>query len=76
MAKKSIDPIIAEINKNFLIRVKKANEKHTFLLGAGQYKDLVGEKLKNKHFKEVLGKGLQVFTFKIRNRLTIKFISK
>ncbi|CAM3968136.1 hypothetical protein FLCU109888_11485 [Flavobacterium cucumis] len=74
--KKSNNPIIAEINRHFVIRYEVVSEKGTKLIGAGKYKDLVGEELKIKHFKKVLEGGSQVYTFLIRNRLKIKFHSK
>lgn len=64
------------INKHFVIRYEVATEKGTKLIGAGKYSQLVGEELKIKHFKTVLDGGLQQYTFKIRNRLKIKFHSK
>lgn len=75
-AKKSTDPTNAKINKHFVIRYQVATEKGTKLIGAGKYKDLVGEELKIKHFKKVLEGNLQIYTFLIRNRLKIKFHSK
>lgn len=66
----------AEINRHFVIRYEVATEKGTKLIGAGKYKDLVGEELKIKHFKKVLEGDAQVYTFLIRNRLKIKFHSK
>lgn len=75
-AKKSNNPINAEINKHFVIRYEVATEKGTKLIGAGKYNQLVGEELKLKHFKKVLEGQQQVYTFLIRNRLKIKFHSK
>ena len=75
-AKRSLNKTNAEINKHFVIRYEVATEKGTKLIGAGKYKDLVGEELKIKHFKKVLEGKAQVYTFLIRNRLKIKFHSK
>lgn len=75
-ALKSKNKETAEINKHFVIRYEKADEKGTRLVGAGKYSQLVGEQLKIKHFKKVLEGDAQVYTFLIRNRLKIKFHSK
>ena len=71
-----LTPSTKIINENFIIRYKNDKESFTRLIGAGQYSKLVGEKLKNKHFKRVLNDGLDKHTFKIRNRLRIDFVSK
>jgi len=76
MAKKSNNPIVAEINKNFIIRWKDVSTGKVNLVSAGKYHNVVGEEFKNRHFEKVLDGLLQNYTFKIRNRLEIKFISK
>lgn len=76
MAKKSNNPQVAEINLNFLIRWKNQDDKHSNLISAGQYHKLVGEEMKNKHFKKVMQGGMDKYTFLIRKRLKIDFISK
>lgn len=75
-ALKSDNPTRADINKHFVIRYQNVGEKGTKLIGAGKYSALVGEGIKIKHFKTVLGGGLGKYTFKIRNRLKIEFHSK
>jgi hypothetical protein len=76
MAKRSNNPIVAEINKNFLIRWKDVQEGKANLVSAGKYHTIVGEEFKDRHFKKVLEGLAQDYVFKIRNRLEIKFISK
>ncbi|MEO4005804.1 hypothetical protein [Flavobacterium sp. CAU 1735] len=73
---KSDCPTRAEINRHFVISYEVQGEKGSKLIGAGKYESLVGEKLKIKHFNEVLSGKRYQYTFKIRNRLTIKFRSK
>ena len=75
-AKISSNPQVAKINLNFLIRWKNQNENKTNLISAGQYNKLVGENLKIKHFNKVLNGGLDKYTFYIRKRLKIEFVSK
>lgn len=75
-AVKSDNQLRAQINKNFVIRIKKHDQKGSFLVGAGQYSKYVDEKLKIKHFNKVLEGGLDQYTFKIRNRLIINFHGK
>lgn len=75
-ALKSSNPLVAMINKNFIIQVENVSEKQKKLIGAGQYVKVVGEELKIKHFNKVLGGGMQKYTFLIRNRLRINFWSK
>ena len=75
-AVRSINRENVYINQNFVIRVQNVPEKTSFLVGAGKYHTIVGEELKIKHFKTVLERGLQHYTFKLRNRLIIKFHSK
>ena len=76
MAKKSNNPINALINKNFVIRYEEVDKKGTKLIGAGKYKQLVGEELQIKHFNKALEGKQQVYIFLIRSRLKIKFHSK
>lgn len=76
MAVKSNNKLRANINKNFVIRVKNTDEKGSILIGAGQYHKIVGKKLALKHFNKVLRNGLDNYTFKIRNRLKIDFRGK
>lgn len=68
--------MISEINKNFVIRCSYYPYKDTFLKGAGQYSLLVGQKLADKHFNEVLSNGLFKTTFRLRRGLKIEFHSK
>lgn len=76
-AVKSNNPTNAIINKNFIIRVKEPDWLKSKLTSANKiiiY--LKDEKLKIKLFNEVLQGTKQVYTFKIRKRLTIEFSSK
>lgn len=75
-ALKSNNPTNAQINKNFVIRIKKADQKGTFLVSANKYRQLLNEKLAQKHFKKVLEGGLDNYTFKLRKRLIINFHGK
>lgn len=65
---------ITLINKNFLIRIRRKD--FNGLIGVGQYEKLVGKKIKINHFKKVLEGKKDKYTFLIRNRLKIEFISK
>ena len=76
MAKKSSNPIVADINRNFLIKWKKYGEKKFNLVSAGKYAGLVGDEYAEKHFTEAMEKGEDQYTFKIRLTFEIKFISK
>lgn len=76
MVLKSNNLLRAKVNKNFLIKYVRTGENWTNLIGAGQYHKLVGVELRDKHFKEIFEKGEQVYEYKIRGRLIIKFISK
>lgn len=76
MAIKQKDRTQVFINKNFIIKYKLATENRFKLIGAGKYSTIVGEELKNKHFKKLLDSQAQTTTFLIRSRLTIKFHSK
>lgn len=71
-----MQPLVSAINKNFLIRYKFSHQKTTHLIGAGQYKKLVGEELENKHFLRVLNSLKDRTTIKLRRGLRIDFISK
>ncbi len=73
---KSDCPTRAEINRHFVISYEIQGEKGSKLIGAGKYADLVGEEMKTRHFNEVLNGKRYQYTFKIRNRLKIKFRSK
>ncbi|WP_299431532.1 hypothetical protein [uncultured Aquimarina sp.] len=76
-ALKSNDPLRAEINKHFVIRVLDNHTGNRTLRGAGQYGKLLGdENLKTKHFKKVLEGVEDKYTFKLRRGLTIKFVAK
>lgn len=75
-ALKSNNQTHAFINKNFVIKYSVLPETKTKLTTARKYKEIVGEELKNKHFKKVLSQGLYKHTFLIRNRLKIVFHSK
>ncbi len=68
--------VITEINRNFLIRYKETDMKKTGLIGAGRYKILVSEEIANKHFLKALNGGKDKYTFKLRGRLTVNFLSK
>lgn len=48
----------------------------TYLKSAGKYNDLVGQELRDKHFKSVLSGQKQVYTYRLRRGLKINFISK
>lgn len=76
-ALKSDNPLNAMINLNFVIKVQNPGQKTWQLTTARKcilfIKD---EKLKLKLFDKVLDGKAQQYTFKIRNRLTIKFHSK
>ncbi len=67
-----------QINKHFLIRVTYIQEpkNEVRLVGAGRYYTIVDKKLVLKHFKKVLSEGRQNYTFKLRGRRKIEFISK
>lgn len=80
-ALKSDKPLFAMINKNFVIQVlenyKENLEKNRKITTANKLsKYLNDEELKLKLFDKVLEGGLDEYTFKIRNRLRIKFFSK
>ena len=74
--KKSENKTRAFINKNFFIRYKETDMKRNALIGAGRYHLLVGERLRDKHFEKVISSDLENYTFKIRGRIIINFISK
>ena len=76
MAKRQKDRTQVFINRNFVIKYKSPTETRFKLTGAGKYHIIVGEELKNKHFKKLLESQAQTTTFLIRNRLIIKFHSK
>jgi len=61
MAKKSTDPIVAEVNKNFIIRWKNQDEKKSNLVSAGKYHTIVGFEMKKKHFATVLEGGADIY---------------
>lgn len=87
-AKKSDNPINAEINKNFVIRVlenpKENHPKKTKLTSANKlsvylYDHKYGkdnEELKSRLFEQVLDGGKDKYTFLIRGRLKIEFHAK
>lgn len=65
------------INRNFIIKVQQPMQKDWTLTTARKVSQYYqNEELKTKHFKQVLERGRQVYLFKIRNRLKIKFHSK
>lgn len=84
--KKSDDPIRAFINKNFIIKYKVPGVKGDFLVSAGKYAALLdkhhpttregSEERKNKDFQKVMKSKEAVINIKIRDGLSIKFISK
>lgn len=76
MVKKSDNPLNAMINREFLIRWHQNDKPGSFLVSAGQYHKIVGEEMRSRHFHKVLNGGLDRYTFLIRNRLKIEFISK
>ena len=68
---------IKQINKQFLIRVKVKNLKGSYLVGAGQYGNLVGcNDMANKHFTKVWTSGQDRTTIKLRRGLKIDFIGR
>lgn len=71
-----ITPEVSEINKNFIIRWKRQDEKKVSLIGAGKYIDLVGEELQKKHFSIVLYGEKDKYIFQVRKKLTITFVAK
>ena len=65
------------INQNFIIAVKKDNCKKAVLTTARKLNQHLKDiKLNNKLFKQVLQGKTQVYTFRARKCLTIKFYSK
>lgn len=70
------NPLVTDINKNFVIRYKFSHSKKTFLKGAGQYHVLVGQELANKHFLKALSSKTNKTTFALRRGLTVNFIAK
>jgi hypothetical protein len=64
------------INLNFLIRFKMYGETKTHLIGAGKYKKLVGKDLAKKHFERAMNSGLEKVVIKIRQHMTITFVSR
>lgn len=76
MAVTSNNPVVVEINKNFVIRWKETNSKKTNLIGAGKYSELVGEDFANKHFEKALVSAEQKISFKLRRGLHIVFCSR
>ncbi|WP_130736893.1 hypothetical protein [Flavobacterium sp. J27] len=87
-AKKSDNPINAEINKNFVIRVlvnpNQNPTKNTKLTSANKlsvylFDEKFGnsnDELKSKLFNKVLEGGKDKYVFLIRNRLKIEFCAK
>lgn len=76
-AKKSDKPLNAEINKNFVVKVKEPEDKDWKITSANKLSVFIGdEELKIRLFKKVLDNGEQQYTISIRNRLKIKFHSK
>ena len=76
MAIKSQNPIAKLINQNFIIRYKFIDENKTHLVGAGQYHNIVGKEIANKHFERALNSKTMKTTIKVRNHLKIDFVSK
>ena len=76
MAVKSKNTLRAKVNKDFIIKWSYFGETDTHLIGAGQYHKKFGVDLRDRHFKEIFKKGLQVYIYKIRRKYIIKFISK
>lgn len=76
MIQSSKNPIVVEINKNFVIRWKERDSKKTNLIGAGKYSELVGSDFADKHFEKALGSADQKISFKLRRGIQIDFCSK
>lgn len=66
-----------DINKNFVIRYRKAGEKKTHLVGGGKYAELVGsEDLAQRHFERAFSSTAHKIEIKLRRGLIINFCSK
>lgn len=76
MAVSSKNPVVVEINKNFVIRWKERDSKKTNLIGAGKYSELVGDDFAVKHFEKAMNSADQKITFKLRRGIQIDFCSK
>lgn len=74
--KRSANPIVAKINKNFIVKYKEDGKTRFELIGGGRYHLLVGQDLANKHFEKVLKEKAHKYTIKLRRGLTIVFHSK
>jgi len=73
----SANRLEAKINFNFVVKVRYPNDPDWSLTTARKLSQhLKNEEMKNKLFKRVLEGGQYQYTFKIRNRLKIKFHSK
>jgi hypothetical protein len=71
-------PSRSEINKNFLIRWRTADEApgYSNLISAGKYAEKFGKKYRDKHFTKAMESGQDRITFKIRGLYEITFISR
>ncbi|RKR11107.1 hypothetical protein C8C83_2805 [Flavobacterium sp. 90] len=81
MAEKSNNPTNALINRNFIIRVlenpKENHVKNTKLTSANKLSNYINdEEIKIKLFNKILDGGKDKYTFLIRSRLKIDFLSK
>ncbi len=78
-AKKALNRVNVQINKNFIIRVceTQIDLKKTHLTSANKLSNYLNDdKLKIKLFDKVLSSGKDKTTFFIRSRLKIDFCSK
>jgi len=71
-------PTNAEINKNFIIRYRKSDDKKGWhkLIGAGQYEKKFGKHYRDKHFQKAMDSGLDRIEFKIRGYYIITFVGR
>lgn len=71
-------PTVAEINKNWIIRYRRADEQKGWnkLIGAGQYERLFGTHYMEKHFVKAMESGEDRIEFKIRGLYAITFVGR
>jgi hypothetical protein len=67
--------IIKSVNREFRIRVYFTDGKHG-LKGAGMIEPILGEKLTLSVFNKALDCSTDIYTYKQRNGVLIKFLSK
>ncbi len=73
----TIDPIARSVNNNYVIRWWANDDPNqTKLKGAGVYHNLVGARLRDKHFNKVMASRDQHTTFRLPRGITIKFCAK